>query len=114
MLGDQDSNSNYIWQWRFVEWGEPIYTNNLFAFGMGFAPKISYKLSSKFLLNFQFSANLGFQTIVEKEYQTMFISATEPQKNVIYYNSISVNGSSIKALLGISYEFEVHKKANHN
>ncbi len=114
-LGDLDSNSNYLWQWRFTEWGEPTYHNKLRSVGLGVSPKLGYRIIKGLYINLEAEMMFGFNKVIEKNYRTQFISSLEPEKNIFYDNSIFSRGSSIKILMGISYEIDWRKsKSTHD
>lgn len=103
ITGQLDSLGNELWEWSIIENSTPIYSNNLITFGIGLNTKLQYEISRKVNFQFKLEFNRGFVDIIEKSFETKFISYNEPEKNKIYHNSIITKGTNFKLLFGINY-----------
>jgi len=111
-LNELDSNSAPIWEWRFFPKSDIVYFNNLWTFGLGVKPAISYNFKNGLSINGILEFNKGFVKIMEQTYQTDFYSVIEPEKNAVYQNSISSSGTNLQILIGVSYFYKV--KSNYS
>jgi hypothetical protein len=95
--------------WSVLPYLPPNYYNNLTTFGVGVKPQLIY---GKKRLKFKMSAeiNKGFLKIIDQTFRTQFISNSEPEKNAIYFNSVSTKGSNLKFHVGLVYS--INKKSN--
>jgi hypothetical protein len=107
ILNELDSNSLPMWEWKFFPKSDIVYFNNLWTYGLGVKPAISYNFKKGLSINGTVEFNKGFVKIMEQSYQTDFYSAIEPEKNAVYQNSISSSGTNLQIVVGVSYFYKL-------